>query len=272
MRSKKVFSFDEEKDAEIIIEDGFKNTLMDYSEMYTIAKYFREIFSYGEVRLERELIKFSKKHDINFNPIVEAVQIKKWVKSAMKYRLRSPSEIYLSNKEIEFLKTIESLKDRKLLFIILVFAKTPKGSQKSDKDNLELYPLQRFYLHYRNFSDIIKISKFTGMTDIKLCQIIGKYKNSFAILSPERQLVMLKYTFPERDIAITIKHNDDILKYYDLLMSEKNNKKEFDTFSCKKCGNEAKKIKNNQKYCPLCAGDAKKERDRERIRRKRSKK
>jgi len=272
MRSKKVFSFNEEKDAEMIIENGFKNNLIDYSEMYVVAKYFRETFSYGEVRLERELIKFSKKHDINFNPVVEAVQIKKWVKSAMKYGLRSPSEIYLSQKEIEFLKTIKNPKDRKLLFIILVFAKTPKGSRKSDSGDLKLYPLRRFYLHYRNLSDIIKISKFTGMTDIKLCQIIGKYKNSFEILSPERQLIMLKYTFPERDIPITIKHNNDILKYYDLLMSEKDEKKEPTTFNCKRCGRETKKIKNNQKYCPLCASNLKKERDRERIRRKRSKK
>ena len=65
MRSKKIFSFDEKKDAEEIITNGFEKGI-DYSKMYVVAKYFRSISGFGAIRLERELIKFCKTQDANF--------------------------------------------------------------------------------------------------------------------------------------------------------------------------------------------------------------
>lgn len=66
MATKKRFSFDEEKEAEEIFKNGFPGGKLDYGKMYLIAKYFRETFGYGEVRLEREMLKFCKEHDKNF--------------------------------------------------------------------------------------------------------------------------------------------------------------------------------------------------------------
>ena len=123
MRSKKVFSFDEEKDAEEVIKNGFPNGTIDYNKMYLVAKYFRKSFKYGAIRLERELIKFCKDQDRNFNPVIDADSVKKWVKSAMNYELRKIDSITISQKEIDALKNIDQPHERKLLFITFVLSK-----------------------------------------------------------------------------------------------------------------------------------------------------
>jgi len=267
MRNKKLFLFDEEKEAEKIVLEGFEDGKINYIQMYLVAKYFRTKFSYGEIRLEREIISFCKKQDKNFNPVVDADSIKKWVKSAMKYDLREPKEIFISKKEIEFLKTIPIERDRKLLFIILLFVKSSKNSvrKNGNKDNLLF---QNYYLHYRNLSDIIEISKFSGLTDVKLSKLLGKYKKNFIFLHPERELIQLKYTFPDKDIPVTISSSNEILNYYSLLL--KDEKQENSKYiSCDGCGNKIVKTNNNQKYCSKCSKKIKKEKDRERIRKKR---
>ena len=123
MRIKKLFSFDEEKEAIEVITNGFINNSIDYSKMYLVAKYMRQKFGYGEIRLERALIRFCKEQDKNFNDIKEADYIKKWVKTAMEYGLRKIDTIYISEKETEFLQSIETPKDRKILFVNLLLAK-----------------------------------------------------------------------------------------------------------------------------------------------------
>jgi hypothetical protein len=104
MRTKKHFSFDEEKDAEKIYNNGFLNGTIDYSQMYLVAKYIRQTCGYGEIRLEKAVIKFCENQDKNFNKITEADTIRKWVKSALNYDLRKIDSVTLSVKEIDILK------------------------------------------------------------------------------------------------------------------------------------------------------------------------
>ncbi len=47
--------------------------------MYIVSKYIRQTFDYGEIRLEKAVIKFCKEQDPNFNPIMERESIKKWI-------------------------------------------------------------------------------------------------------------------------------------------------------------------------------------------------
>ena len=270
MRSKKIFSFDEEKDAEEIIENGFENNLIDYSGMYLIAKYFRDKFGYGEIRLERELIKFCKKQDENFNPVVDAEYIKKWVKSAMNYGLRKIEKIQVSRKEIDFLKTIETTKERKLLFMTLVMAKALKFRNTKRKQK-KLPPSKKYYIHYNSFRDIIRLSGLTNVTEIGLASILHKHREHFTFYNPEKQLIKVNFIDSEIKRGIRVDDMDDLLGYYDRFFVEEKEEPDEKPFRCEKCKNITEKVKNNQKYCDTCAIEVKKERDRERIRLKRSK-
>ena len=110
MKTNKAFLFNEEEEAERILKEGFDIEGIDYGKMYIIAKYFREKYNYGEIRLEREIIDFCQSVDSNFNPITQAEYIQKWVKSAMKYDLRKINSIYITKKDVEFLREIENEK------------------------------------------------------------------------------------------------------------------------------------------------------------------
>ena len=134
MRTKKDFIFDEKSEAKKIINNGFENNKIDYGKMYLVAKYIKDKNNYGALRLEKELIKFCTDADKEFNPITQRDYIKKWVKSAMEYSLREINEVYISKKDVEFLKTIEQEKERKILFATLIIAKALKVSGTRRKE------------------------------------------------------------------------------------------------------------------------------------------
>jgi hypothetical protein len=253
MRNKKSFSFDEEKDAEKLYNDGFQDGSIDYSKMYLVAKYIRQTFDYGEIRLEREIIRYCKKQDKNFNPIKEADYIKKWVRSALTYDLRKIENVSISNKEVEILKSITSNKDRKLLFTTLIFSKAlKKGSVKRDKSKLKTS--DNYYIHYNNFSDIIRLSRLNNVTETDLADIFHTHREHFTFYNAERELIRINYTDSNYLKEIVITDLNNIMDYYNII---------FETHRpaayCIRCGNEIKKNSNKQKYCKSCAKIVRKE-------------
>lgn len=244
MRNKKEFIFNEKEYAEKIIEEGFENGILDYSKIYTVAKYFREQYGYGEKRLEKEIIEFCQKHDKNFNPVVEAGAIHKWVKSAMNYGLRKIEEVEISKKDIEFLKTIKATRDRKALFVTLIFSKSLKqASTKRKKREQKESP--NFYVHYNNLLDITRLSKISGLTELGLIKIYHKYPEYITFLHPERELIKLEYVDKNVDTKVVIKNLWDISESYEKL---------FDDFhKCAVCGEKLIKTSGNQIYCKECA-------------------
>ena len=233
MRNKKTFSFDEEKDAEEIIAHGFKSNTVDYSKMYIIAKYFRDKFGYGEIRLERELIKFCKSNDKNFNPIVESESIKRWVRSAMTYSLRKIESVKVSEKEIDFLKRVDNTKDRKLLFMTLILAKALKfrNTRRDKKDTL---PSKNYYIHYTNLPDIIRLSGLKNITELNLASILHKYKEHLTLYNPERELIKINFIDGDMTDGIEIEMENLLGQYESIFDLEP-------AIICEICGKELDK-------------------------------
>ena len=269
MRNKKTFSFDEEKDAEEIIANGFKSNTVDYSKMYIIAKYFRDKFGYGEIRLERELIKFCKTNDKNFNPIVESESVKRWVRSAMTYSLRKIESVKISEKEIDFLKRVDNTKDRKLLFMTLILSKALKF-RNTRRDKKETTPSKNYYIHYTNLLDIVRLSGLKNITEKNITSVLHKYKEHLTLYNPERELIKINFVDADMTDGIDIDNMDDLLGYYDKFFVEKEEISD-EPFRCQRCEKETSKIKNNQKYCPDCAVEVIKESKRELMRKRRQK-
>ena len=264
MRNKKSFLFDEKIEAQKIYNDGFPNGSIDYSKMYLVAKFVRQTFGYGEIRLERELIRFCKEQDKNFNPIIEAEAIKKWVHSAMKYDLRKIENIVLSQKEIDFIKKIGSNKDKKLLFSILVFSKAlKKGSVKRDKSKLKTS--DNYYIHYNNFQDIIRLSKINNLSETDLADVLYKYKHYFTFYNAERELIRLDFIDKKPHKKIVLYDLNNLNTYFGILFEHQK-----PPFSCTRCGKESKKSRNAQKYCKDCAKIVRREKQKMLMRRRRN--
>lgn len=261
MGTRKMFSFDEEKDAEEIIKNGFGTSFIDYNKMYIVAKYFRDKFGYGAIRLERELIKFCKDHDKNFNPVTEAAFIKKWVNSAMNYEMRKVDEIFVSKKEIDILSEIENDKERRLLFSTLVFSKAIKGSSTRRKNKTKSKS-GNHYIRYNNLLDIIRISQVKGVSETKLCYIFNKHKEILGTkYTPEKEIIRLDFV-SEEDIEIIIEDVSDVMQYYDKLFGETMEK-------CADCGKMFEKTTGNKVRCDLCSQKRRREKQKDLMRKKR---
>jgi hypothetical protein len=264
MRNKKSFSFDEEKDAQKIFNNGFPDGKIDYSKMYLVAKFIRQTYDYGEIRLEREILRFCKEQDKNFNPVKEAGAIKKWVRSALKYDLRKIESISVSQKEIDLIKPIDNNKERKLIFSILVFSKAlKKGSVKRDKSNLKTS--DNYYIHYNNFSDIIRLSRLNNVSETDLADILFKYKNYFTFYNAERELIRLDFFDKEPHKEIMVYDLNNIMDYFSIVFEDHK-----PAALCMRCGKEIKKNSNKQKYCKNCSKTVRQEKQRDLMRKRRS--
>ena len=264
MRNKKFFSFDEEKDAKEIITNGFPNRTIDYSAMYLVAKYFRHTLKYGAIRLERELIKFCKAQDVNFNPVTDSESIKKWVTSAMNYDLRKIENITISQQEIDFLKMIDNSKDRKLLFMTLVLSKALKHRGTRHKKT-DFKTSDNYYIHYNNFPDIIRLSGLKNVSEMDLADIFWKYKEHLVVYHAEKELIRVEFVDKHSENGIAIDNPDKVLELYDSLFGKNRT-----LTRCADCGREIIKNNNKQVYCKACAQKHKNEQDKIRMKIKRS--
>lgn len=262
MKTKKNFSFDEQKNAEKILKEGFPNKTIDYSQIYLIAKYYRQVYKYGKIRLEKELIRFCKEHDPNFNPVIETESIKKWIKSAMNYNLRKIESVSISPNEIEFLKAIENERDRRLLFVTLILSKALK-MRNTKKIKGELKTSNNYYIRYNNFLDIIKLAKIKNFGEIDFADMLYKYKDYFTFYSAEQELIRLEFVDKNPEFEIIIDNLDRLMDYYELFFG----KKKAIAF-CINCGKEYIKTNPKQKYCKECAIEIDRAKARIRMRKK----
>ena len=262
MRNKKGFSFDEEKDAREIIATGFPGRTIDYSAMYTVAKYLRHAKHLGAIRLEKELIEFCKAQDINFNPITDSESIKKWVASAMNYDLRKIESIVITQQEIDFLKTIESIKDRKLLFMTLVLSKALKHRGTRHKKT-DFKVSDNYYIHYNNFPDIIRFSGLKNISEIDLAEILGKYTEHLVVYHPEKELIRLDFA-DNSEKGTIIYLNNNLIDYYGVFFDK------VEYISCSVCGKPLAKNSNRQKLCPEHAKEQRRLKQKELMRKRRN--
>ncbi len=219
MRTNKAFMFNEEVEAEHIIADGFERGMIDYGKMYVVAKYFREKYVYGEIRLEREIIRFCQSIDPHFNPITQAEYIKKWVRSAMQYDLRKINEVYISKRDVSFLETIENNRDRKILFAVLVLAKAMKKSGTRRKQE-EYKTSDNYYIRYNNLADIIKMSG-VKVSEVMIADILHNYERYFTFYTPNKELIKVEFVDKLDTEEIKIDDLGDVSEMYEKLFEKK---------------------------------------------------
>jgi len=261
MRIKKRFIFDEETEAERIIATGFEDNKINYGEIYLVAKYFREKEGLGEVTLEKRLLEFCKQQDKNFNPVKNANEIKKWVKSALNYNLRNVKEITVSQKDIEFLRSVEYNRDRKILFMILVFVKGLKVANTRRKKG-DYKKSNNYYLGYNNLKDIVRMTELSNISETGLARILHKYEEHFLFYNPEKELIRVDFVDKTPEKEITIKDLDNPLLAYQEIFGK-------NMTYCEVCGEEIHKSGKNQKYCKTCSNNKRRERQRNLMRERR---
>lgn len=249
MRVKREFSFDEVRDAEEIIKNGFPNGIINYGKMNLVGKYFRDNFGYGAIRLERELISFCKSQDINFNPITNADMIRRWVKSAMEYELRKIDSVMITMSEIKFFESLSNERDRKILFMTLVFAKALK-MRSTRRKKVVLKTSDNYYINFDNFIDVIRLTKISRLNEATLADTFFNYKNIITVYYPQKKLIRLDYADKQQMEGIVINLNNPLDQYEAIFQK----RKEVVLVNyCRNCGKAFEKTGSRQLYCPDCS-------------------
>jgi hypothetical protein len=261
MKYDKAFSFDEEEDALDYIKNAKNSDKINYIEMQKVAKYYRNNLKYSRNKTEKELIFLCKQINNEFNPIVERDSIKKWLDSSEKYNLRIIKSIIITKKEIEVIKTVKNLKNRKLLFSTLVLAKglkysslsKIKGESTSDK----------FFINYNNLLDVGKLAGIK-ITEVQTANIFHEFYKAdlIKLYSPERESIMIAFAEEAGELALEITDFSNIMKYYEKYFGN-------DIFQCSDCGIEIIKKSNRQTRCEECSKIIRKEKNTNRMRQKR---
>lgn len=231
----------------MIKEKRFLDKPMSSCDINILAKYYRWYDGLNGNKLKNEIIEFCKSATNIYNSISYESRIDYACNISKRLKLRIPKPIFLSQSEIDIIKNIEFNENiKKTLFGILCLSKYYKvTSIKVSKTTNES---DRLYYN-RPISDVLllmkirlnKVQKYGLMYELQHSNLVNaKYNGNYEILFYDKI----------GDNKYEIKHIEDILMYYEIIIKNKEN-----LAFCSKCGKPIfiyNTHKNRQAIEPIC--------------------
>lgn len=231
--------FDEKRYAEALLKNGFATKNKNVYELNILAKY---LFYKGfkEDIVKQRLIKFCEKHLEHFNIDEWYKVINTTVSYAKNGNLKTDKEVNITEKELEIIKDLDTLREQKLTFVMLV--------------------LYKFY-NYNKFTvsleDLFTLSELTTINSKTRLQLLHKLTSKGLIDINMKGRRWVKFAEKKSDPMITIKTFENFIWEYLFYIGEGKYKR------CEECNlNLVKMNIHNHSYCEYCRIEIKKIRDR----------
>jgi hypothetical protein len=233
---------DEKAEAEFVIKNGFTDGF-SFGEALSVAKYYRQVYKWGDVRVKKGIVSFIKDNDSTFNEIRNRNTIALLVKYSRKTSLvDKTSPIYIRENELKIIRSIRDYKLQKIGFAILVIAKRDRNNGIVNKTR------------WAEIKEAIASLKVTD-DDVYEC-FRYFYSNGLATVSenyPKRYESYGYHTllFLDDISPVVIKFTSDkdvrsLSKFYNEYCGG-------DLGYCKKCGKEFFVVGKNHNYCDKCS-------------------
>lgn len=214
----------------MIKEKRFLDKSMSSCDINILAKYYRWCEGLTGIKLKKEIMDFCEKTTNIYNDISYESRIEYACNLSKKLRLRIPKPIFLTQTEIDIIKNIDFNENvKKTLFGMLCLSKYYKVTSvkvlKNENENVS----DKLYYN-RPISDVLtlmklrlnKAQRYGLMYELQHSNLVNvKYNGNYEVLFYDKI----------GEPAYEIKHIEDILMYYEIIIKNKENL----TF-CSKCG------------------------------------
>jgi len=235
--------FDEKKYAENLMKNGYKNEKYIVMDNIILVKYWKSI-GLSEDEVKNKLRLFMTKFQELFNDNIIKYKLNSAMKVGMKYDLLTDVCVGITNKEIEQIKTLETIELQRMMFILLVvwrFKGSPKRFRISNTDLMNLSSVKlNSNIFWNNIHEITK----SGL----LSMVEYRNKSYYQINIEENW-----------EIVLHINRFDNVIDYYMSIV-------EPDKYMfCEKCGVPFLPTNNSHKYCKICWTDINKNQIRLRV-------
>ena len=243
--------FDEHEKAKEILKNGFETGKVTKYELSLVAK---EYFLLGKTgkKLENALIEFCNKYSANFNEIIYADLISDAIKRAEKYELKKSSDIIITKKELDIIKSVP-YKYAKVLFTMVALAKNNKVNNPSKKEEY----VDRYFCN-STLREVVRIAKVSA-TNKELVEI--KH-----FLHAEKDLIhATKISLASWEILIIDNDSEP-----EIIITDMNHLIDFFPPYCERCGKILEKKNGRHRFCSDCWKNHRKEWDRNRKKNKNS--
>jgi hypothetical protein len=139
--------FDEIKYAEGLLETGFSRSI-NYKDLAILAKYYRNLGDNDE-SIRANLLSFCLKYFPEYNDVIYGDKLDSAIKNSKKIKIKEFKDIIITDDELASIKETNDYKCEKILFVMLVIAKSNRLENNTSKD---------YYINYR-FSSILSLAK-----------------------------------------------------------------------------------------------------------------
>lgn len=248
----KYWSFvDEEKILEKLLKDPYEiNDDPKVKIKVLIKHYKREGYSKNEIRnlIDDFMIKYKQGFVLaDWDDVLKRLVNKYTKKDNCEFRKTADVVIY--KEELDFISSgwnidgVDSIEVEKVLFAMLVLAKSNGGGSWMNYNDKIVFDLARYKFDRRN-REVQKGTLFYELSHIEDKKVLE------CMLYSRSGSIKLFYNQTEGEEVIRIKNDDDIeniiVKYLDW------RQKPFYRY-CKCCGKEIKMTSNSKKYCTKCS-------------------
>ncbi len=224
--------FSEKEYAEKLLENPIIRKNPSWKETMVLAKYF--IWKYSDLTLaESYLVAYCRENYQFFNEIKDYDFIGTAIEKGEKYPLRTQTSVEITVGEMEVIRSLENVKQRKLLFVMLAIS---KYFQKGEK------------LYYAwEISDAYRAAKLTNLNRGERIGLLHSLNNQGLIQATFVNSHEILVGGSDDRVAVVIEDMNNIAKFF----PEK----------CENCGKDYVAFGKRMQLCPTCYSEHRRERN-----------
>lgn len=193
--------FNEKKYAEDLLNNVNKLYYVKQRDLNILTKYYCYL-GFNKIETREKIVEYAKKIDSNFNEIISDNSLDFALKNFGKAQLRVGNPVIIYFDEINKIRQIKSIKEQRIIFVMLVVSKSFNKSKTGD------------YYYNGLLSDAFRLAKMTGIPKNERIEIIHSLAKNGIIepnLNGGYKIVIANKTEQEHEENIIISDFDNIM-------------------------------------------------------------